>query len=184
MAKDNDIKSFWKLINNKKNNTLYDRYKHNDAPEEILNFITLGGGGKLGCISEQYAKYKFNILQKRKEGDTNYDHIIEINNKLIKVEQKTSTNNGKKSKFLWQHIAINHDWNILLLMAIDYTEVNFYGLTKKQFNKLLKDGKITNQGSKDNSSHQGYWFKFNNVKDDLIIINNNEDLIKFIKSNI
>ena len=57
-----------------------------------------------------------------------------------------------------------------------------YGLNRKIFDKLVSEHKITNQGSKNKNSEQGLWFKYSNVKNDLIIINNDKDLIKLCKN--
>ena len=56
------------------------------------------------------------------KGDTSHDHTININNIIIKVEQKTSTL-SKAGDFMWQHIAVKHKWNILLLVGIHYNEI-------------------------------------------------------------
>jgi len=142
----------------------------------------LGGGSALGSTAEQYSKLKFNILKDRLKGDTCHDHTININNVIIKVEQKTSTLT-KAGDFMWQHIAVKHKWNILLLVGIHYNEIKFYGVNRDIFNKLVHNGKITNQGSKNKDSEQGLWCKYSNIKDDIITIDTNEDIIKLVKNN-
>ena len=169
---------FWKTQKVKK--TQLDTYIENGASEHILKFIKLGGGAALGSVAEQYCKYIFTILDKRVKGDTLHDHTIKIKNKIIKIEQKTSTKN-KSNDFMWQHIVEKYDWNILLLVAIDYNKVLFFGMNKIQFQKLVNEGKITNQGNKNKSSHQGLWCKYSNIKDDIIPITCNDDLINLIK---
>ena len=81
---------------------------------------------------------------------------------------------------MWQHVAEKHPWNILLLMAIDYKEIKFYAMNKETFTKLVKEGKITNQGSKNKDSEQGMWFRYSNVKNDIITIKTNEDIINLL----
>ncbi len=83
---------------------------------------------------------------------------------------------------MWQHVAEKHPWNILLLMAIDYKEIKFYAMNKETFTKLVKEGKITNQGSKNKDSEQGMWFRYSNVKNDIITITSNEDIINLSKN--
>ena len=102
---------------------------------------------------------KFNILKDRLKGDTSHDHTININNIIIKVEQKSSTL-SKAGDFMWQHIAVKHKWDILLLVGIHYNEIKFYGINRDIFNKLVDDGKITNHGSKNKDSEQGMWCKY------------------------
>jgi hypothetical protein len=179
----NNLNNFWILIDttNKKKDTQLETYIKNGSNEYILRFIKLGGGPSLGSISEKFSKFKFNILQDRLKGDTTHDHVIFIDNKSIKIEQKTSTLN-KVNDFMWQHIAEKHSWDILLLMGIHYNEIYFFGLNKTTFKNLVNQGKITNQGNKNKDSHQGMWFKYSNVKNDIKIIKSNEDLLELARN--
>lgn len=163
-------------IKNKKKESQLEKYIKNNAPEKIINFIKLGGGNKLGCVAERYCRFKFDILKERQ--NTDHDHIIKYNNKIIKIEQKTATLSN--NNFLWQHICLKHSWDILLFMKIDYNEIIFYGINRTIFNKLYNDGKITNQGSNNKKSKQGLWCKYTNIKNDIIIINTNQDLIDLL----
>ena len=79
-----------------------------------------------------------------------------------------------------QHIAEKHSWDILLLMGIHYKEIRFYDINKDTFKKLVVEGKITNQGNKNKDSEQGMWCKYSNVKNDVITITTNENIIKLI----
>lgn len=180
----NKINGFWKKYDDKniKKESQLEIYTKNDASEDILRFVKLGGGPALGSISEQYAKHTFSDLKERLKGETSHDHTIEIDGKIIKIEQKTSTLN-KKRDFMWQHVAEKHPWDILLLMGVHYKEIVFYGCNKEIFGELVNQGKITNQGSKNKDSEQGLWFNFSNVKDDLIKINTNEDIKKLLLVN-
>ena len=175
----NKLSIFWKTIDNTKKNkeTQLETYIKNNANEHILRFIKLGGGPSLGSMSEQYAKFIFNELKDRLMGDSSHDHTIVFGDIILKIEQKTSTLN-KSGDFMWQHVAEKHPWDILLLMGIHYNEIIFYGMNKDTFKKLVSDGKITNQGSKNKDSEQGMWFRFSNVKNDIPIIKTNEDIIK------
>jgi hypothetical protein len=179
----NDLIKFWEFIDKKSKakDTQLETYKKNNANQHILRFIKLGGGSSLGSMAEQFSKLKFNILKDRLKGDTSHDHTININNIIIKVEQKTSTL-SKTDDFMWQHIAVKHKWDILLLVGIHYNEIKFYGINRDIFNKLVDDGKITNQGSKNKDSEQGMWCKYSNIKDDIITIDTNEDIIKLVKN--
>jgi hypothetical protein len=162
--------------NNKKKDSKLEIYKKNNANENIMRFVKLGGGPSLGSASEKYAKFTFPELQKRIKSEKCYDHVLYYKEKIIKIEQKTSTLNIKND-FMWQHVAIKHPWNILLLMSIHYNKIFFYGMNRQIFNKLVKEGKITNQGSKNKDSEQGMWFLYSSVKSDLIKINNTNDIL-------
>lgn len=174
-----EIAKFWKLTDKakKRKETQYEFYFRNNASENILRFIKLGGGPSLGCIAEQYCKFKFNELKSRFEGDTGHDHTIVINDKVVKIEQKTSTLN-KQGDWMWQHIAEKHSWDILLFMGIHFNEIKFYGITKSTFNELVAQKKITNQGNKNMKSEQGMWCKYSNIKNDVMLISTNDDIKK------
>jgi len=159
-----------------KKETLLTKYIKNNAHPNILYIVKLGGGSKLGSFCEQFSFHKFNILTKRLKNNTGYDAIIQINNININIEIKTSTLH-KSNDFMWQHIAIKHLWNILLLIGIHYNKILFFGMTRKIFEKLVTDEKITNQGNKNKNSEQGMWFKYSNVINDLKLIETNEDLL-------
>jgi hypothetical protein len=178
-----ELTKFWEIIDKKSKakETQLETYIKNNANQHILRFIKLGGGTSLGSTTEQFSKLKFNILQDRLKGDTSHDHTITINKIIIKIEQKTSTLN-KAGDFMWQHIAVKHKWDILLLVGIHYNEIKFYGVNRDIFNKLVDEGKITNQGSKNKDSEQGMWCKYSNIKNVIITIRTNEDIIKLVKN--
>lgn len=177
MILNDNLIEFWKTIDKetKFKETLLDRYIKNQSCPEILRFIKLGGGPRLGSLAEKYARYVFDF-KNRLKGNTNYDHILYYNNISIKIEQKTSTLNTNND-YLWQHISYKHPWDLLLLMGISYDKIAFYAFSKKTFHFLLNQGKITNQGSKNNDSHQGFWFKYSNVRNNITQIYTQKDII-------
>ena len=167
----------------KKENQL-DRYIKHNAPPEILKLVKLHGGPSLGTECEKIAKHFFDMLKYRL--GPGHDHFIDVNGKIIKVEQKSSTVIKKSSKilfssdFLWQHIEPYNLWDVLLFCAVDYDGIKFYMMTKDDFFTLILQGKITKQGGK--NSYQGYWTKYSKIKDSIVQINNSEDIEKFIKN--
>ena len=68
---------------------------------------------------------------------------------------------------------------MLLLCGIDYHEVKFWAMNRKIFNTLLYEKKITNQGNKECDSSEGVWFNYSDVKDLLVEIQSEEQLIQF-----
>ena len=178
----NIYERFWKSIENKKTTlNQLDRYKAKNAPEYIQKFIEIGGGGKMGVTLEEYARFNFNSLQKRKKGkgETGYDHITSVRSNFY-IEQKSSGHWGDED-YKWQHVELKHKWNMLLLCGIDYTDIKFWGMTKVTFEKLIAEGKITNQGNKAGDSSEGMWFNYSSVKDYISQIKTDEELQAFIK---
>lgn len=179
-----EIENFWKSIS-KKNTapTQLERYEKKNAPECIKKFIAIGGGPKMGITLEQYARFHFKKLHKRGKGknETGYDHMIKLDEKNILVEQKSSGHWGEDD-YKWQHVEEKHKWNMLLLCGIDYTCVKFWGMDRKTFSRLISEKKITNQGNKEGDSSEGMWFKYSDVKDSLIEIQTEEQLLQFASS--
>jgi hypothetical protein len=186
MSSINEIAEFWKSESSNKNSlTQLQRYEKKNAPEEIKKFISIGGGAKMGTTLERYARFRFKNLKKREkgEGNTGHDQILKLDTKNILVEQKSSGHwKAKADEYKWQHIADKHHWNMLLLCGIDYTEVKFWGMDRKTFDRLVLEGKIISQGDKGGNSSQGMWTSYSKIKDSLIEIKSNEQLIQFASS--
>lgn len=177
------IDAFWKSIEGTQKPTQLQRYAAKQSPECIKKFIAIGGGPKMGTTLEQFARFNFSSLNKRKKGknQTGYDQLIKVDSREILVEQKSSGHWGDND-YKWQHVEEKHKWHMLLLCGIDYTEVRFWVMDRKIFNELKNKGKITNQGNKEGDSTEGVWFNYSDVKDSLIEIKTNEDLIQFASS--
>jgi len=178
-----NIDNFWKSISGKEKPTQLQRYEMKNAPGGIKKFIAIGGGPKMGSTLEQYARFTFKPLQKRSKGkdETGYDHQIKLEEKNILIEQKSSGHWGDDD-YKWQHVEINHKWDMLLLCGIDYTSVRFWGMDRKTFSRLISEKKITNQGNKTGESSEGMWFNYSNVKDSLVEIQTEEQLLQFASS--
>lgn len=166
--------------------TQLQRYEQHKSPECIKKFIAIGGGPKMGTTLEQYARFRFKNLNKRDKGkeETGYDHTITVDVPSVKkvlVEQKSSGHWGEDD-YKWQHVEEKHKWDMLLLCGIDYNDVKFWGMDRKSFIRLISDKKITNQGNKAGDSSEGMWFNYSDVKDLLVEIKTQEDLLRFASS--
>ena len=160
-----------------------ERYEKRNSPDEILRFIRIGGGPKMGTTLESYARFEFPCLQKRNKGkNTGYDHKITLPSKEIYIEQKSS-GHWSVNDYKWQHVEKKHKWNILLLCGIDYYEIHFWVMNRSVFDKLIEEKKITNQGNKTGESSEGMWFNYSDVAKSLIKIKTNEELLHYVSSN-
>ena len=172
-----DLAQFWEA-RTKKSRSQLQTYVDAKSPEPILKFIRMGGGTAMGTAAEEYARFHFASLKPRKKGrgETGHDHLIND----LKVEQKSSGYWGK-GDFKWQHIAMGHDWKMLLLAGIQYENFAFWALSKRDLERLLSEGtlKNPNQGSKDGSSSQGIWFCYSEIKNHIPKIESDEHLVKF-----
>ena len=178
----NEYNNFWKSIEGKDGKTQLVQYKKKKSPEYILKFIAIGGGSKMGTTLEQFARFRFKNLRKRDKGpdETGYDQILQVGEKKIYIEQKSSGHWGEDYK--WQHVEEKHKWNMLLLCGIDYNEVKFWVMDRTTFKLLISEGKITNQGNKAADSSQGVWFNYSDVKEYITEINTAEELLEFASS--
>ena len=71
---------------------------------------------------------------------------------------------------------------MLLLCGIGYTNVTFWAMDRQTFDRLSAEGKITNQGNKTKESSEGMWFNYSDVKDSLVEITTEEQLVQFASS--
>jgi len=101
--------------------------------------------------------------------------------KDILIKQKSSGHWGDDD-YKWQHVEDKHKWNMLLLCGIDYTNVKFWGMDRKTFSRLISEKKITNQENKTGESSEGMWFNYSDVKDSLVEIQTEEQLLQFASS--
>ncbi len=172
---------FWVSLEGKKKTlTQLERYQAKQSPEAITKFIAMGGGPKMGNTLEAFARFKFKTLQKRSKGaeQTGYDHIVTVNENPVYVEQKSSGHWGQDD-YKWQHIEEKHKWTMLLLCGIDYNEIHFWGMDRPTFQMLCQQGVITNQGNKAADSSEGRWLNYSDVKENLVPIQTDEDLLRF-----
>lgn len=174
----NIYQQFWDSLSDESTRvSQLERYKQKGSPDYIIKFIKMGGGATMGSILEKFARFQFQCLKKRLSGEeqSGYDHRIEIDDKNIFIEQKSSGHWGING-YKWQHVEPKHEWKLLLLCGIDYDNIHFWAIDRKIFDKLVTENKIKNQGSK--TSSQGYWFNYSDVKDDLVPILSNDDLLQ------
>jgi hypothetical protein len=178
----NDIELFWKSRKESKKPSQLQRYEAKGSPEYIKNFIAIGGGPKMGSMLEDFARFRFKALNKREKGkeETGYDQVIKVDEHKIYVEQKSSGHWGEDD-YKWQHIEKKHKWNILLLCGIDYTDIRFWMMNRATFNKLIDEKKITNQGNKMEDSSEGMWFNYSDVKEHLVEVRTDEEIIEFVR---
>ena len=175
----NDIETFWQTEETA-NPSQLQRYEAQGAPEHIKKFIMLGGGQKMGTTCERFARHRFPCLKKRSKGagQTGYDHQILVGEERVLVEQKSSGHWGL-ADFKWQHVEKDHPWKMLLLCGIGYTGVQFWGMDRATFTRLIAEGKITNQGNKAGDSSEGMWFSYSAVSAALISISTDAELQAF-----
>lgn len=177
------LEEFWTEYESKKQGKRQiDYYNEMNSPEAIKKIIRMGGGNTMGTFMEAYARKCFKSLTKRKsgKGQTGHDQVLKLAEKEILVEQKSSGHWGKDD-YKWQHVEEKHHWKMLLLCGIDFMDIKFWVMDRVVFERLVGEGKITNQGNKINDSSEGVWFNYSDVKDSLVEITSDEELVEFAK---
>lgn len=168
----NTLSQFWQS-RNPADKTRYELYEDKGAEPEILSFIELTGAS-LGAKGEEVVNYMFPDLQSR--ADSGHDRNLG----LVKFEIKTSALWNMKD-FKWQHIAMDHKWDVLLFVGIDIHAVRFWVLSCEDAKTLVESGRITQQGSK-GKSDQGKWTWYKTIQNDLVEIFTMADMYEFLTS--
>jgi hypothetical protein len=168
----NTLSRFWQS-RNPADKTRSELYTDKGAEPEILSFVKLTGAS-LGAKGEEVVNYMFPDLQPR--ADPGHDRCLG----LVKFEIKTSTLWDMKD-FKWQHIAMDHIWNVLLFVGIDIHATRFWVLSKEDAKTLVEDGRITNQGHEGKST-QGKWAYYKKIQNDLVEIFTMADMYEFLTS--
>jgi hypothetical protein len=180
MAALNDIQLFWQKTALTLKPSQLERYVAAGAPDYIQKFIAMGGGQKMGTTCEKFARHRFSTALKPRAagaGQTGYDHrLILPGGRQVLVEQKSSGHWGE-SDYKWQHVEPDHKWQLLLLCGIDYTDIYFWAMNRATYNTLRAKGQITNQGNAAGDSSEGTWFSWSVVKDSLVPIRTEADLL-------
>jgi len=57
-------------------------------------------------------------------------------------------------------------------------------MNRETFNQMILNKRITNQGDKSGNSSEGMWFNYSDVKDFLVEIQTDDDLLQFALFNI
>ena len=139
--------------------TLQSFYQQNGAPQEIVDLVGLSNKRIGGEVEKLVAAMTGCTKIPDVKGTTGWDLEHTIN----RVEVKTSRywRSGNKHFFKWQHILADHEWSHLILVAIDFTEVKLFFMSKPEFMKLMSEGHITQQGG---AGGQGCWMELDNIK--------------------
>ena len=133
-------------------------YINNGAPPMIGDLVDLSNK-RFGVVMENLVA---NLVGAKKIPDkkntTGWD--IELRDK--KIELKASRYWRTMKTWKWQHVMPDHEWEILLLAAVDFTCIRLFCITKDKFNTLVAADVIKQQG---NAGGQGFWFSYNQIKD-------------------
>ena len=139
------LMGYWDNKEEKKNDV--GRYEDAGSPEWILKFIKRGSAK--GNEMEKFLIHSFDCIDDYDgESDlTAFDYILQVKTSSIWA-------NGKSR---WQHVEPDHDWEVLLLVIIDYHSIELHLMCRDSFEEMREDlGDKIKQGNE--NSYQGYWF--------------------------
>lgn len=149
----------------------------------------------LYCVSQNNKEFGEKYMEKlmreylklEKKSDSSYDHIK--NDK--KIEQKSARFQANGSSWQWQHIEINHEWDILMIVGVNFKSIDIYVTSRKIVSELIDKNIIKGQGKKDINGiaqpQQGYHFKKSDFSNEdfnkyFTKINNEDDIVQYINS--
>jgi len=158
-------------INNSKSQI--DFYIENNSHPDILKIVRLNNksfGEKMQRIITEF----FNL-----NNPTNSGHDCKLPNSNVKVEIKSSRFWVNTKDWRWQHIMVEHDYEYIILIGINFEGIDTYIISKQKFLELYQMGIVTQQG---NAEGQGLWCEFSKIKPYLTNISSPEELNKFINT--
>ena len=166
--------------------TQLQRYERLGASKSVLDIVRRGGGPAMGAQCERLFRDEWKSLIPRESKKTSgvvttgYDHRVQtVGWKYL--EQKTSGLwSDEENDFHWQHIELDHPWHGLLLVGIGLHGMRAWGMTRKDFESCVADGRATNQGNKAKNSSEGIWMTYRNVHACLTPLSNEADLLAFV----
>jgi hypothetical protein len=146
----------------------YDYYKRNHSSPIILNLVALNGH-LFGHTMERIMRSLYNMDPRT---STQHDGIFSGH----KIEIKCARYWNGTTNCRWQHLQLNHDYDIAMLVLVDFHKVNVWAIHKSLLmGTLLKNGIVTKQGN------QGYWTSKSDIISYLSTIETMQDLTSFIK---
>ena len=140
--------------------TLQSFYQQNGAPQEIVDLVGLSNKRIGGEVEKLVAAMTGCTKIPDVKGTTGWD--LEHGKNRVEVKTSRYWRTGNKHFFKWQHILADHEWSHLILVAIDFTEVKLFFMSKPEFMKLMSEGHITQQGG---AGGQGCWMELDNIKE-------------------
>lgn len=122
-------------------------YKEHHASSNILKLVKLNNR-QFGCIVEKIIRQ---LLKLKTISDTTCDALLEEKRIEIKASRYWVSD---RPTFRWQHIEPEHNFDIIIFVAVNFSSLDIYALSKKTLLLLIQNGIVKQQGG---GSGQGYW---------------------------
>jgi len=169
-----DINSFdnwrqnYKEIITNYNESQYEYYKKNGAPQEILDIVSMESK-RFGSISEQVIAKNYNLEPRL---SSQHDGI----KKNKKIEIKCARYWAGKNECKWQHLEPEHDYDCVLFGLLDFNgDWKIWAIKKDILMGELREKKIVTYQGK-----QGWWCNKSKVIEYCSIIKSISDLDNFL----
>ena len=151
----------------KKKDSQIDFYIKNNSSLDILKLIS-NESKSFGSLMENIVSDNF-ALEKR----LNSQHDALFGNK--KIEIKSARYWANKLDCKWQHIELEHDWDAIIFVLVDFKDVRCWAFQKDNLLEMIEKKIITKQGK------QGYLCNKSAIEKYLYPINDEKDLQNFFK---
>lgn len=160
--------NYFKSISEKSNQL--DFYLKNNSSENILKIVELNNKS----FGERMQRIISEVLGMTKA--TNTGHDANKNGKLVEIKSSRFWVDTKDWRF--QHIMVDHKYDYLLCVGINFDNIEMYIIDKEDFLDLENDGIVRVQGG---GEGQGMWFQFRDLEKYLHKIESVEDFDNWIK---
>lgn len=141
------------------------QYIAHGATSSVMMFVKLTSK-TFGTMVEQCTIQRFGLSPR-----INEQHDALYMNR--KIEIKSARYWGTSDDNRWQHLFPTYDYDILLLVLLDYTGFRYWAIRKGH---AFETHFIVPQGD------QGYWFKRSDMHSHLTPLYSQEDLARFVTS--
>jgi len=141
------------------------QYREHGASEEVMKLVKLTSK-TFGTVVEEMTRERWSL-----EDRTNVQHDALYKGK--KIEIKSARYWAGTDDCRWQHLFPTYDYDILLLVLLDYTEFRYWVIKKET---AFATQLITAQGD------QGHWFQRSDMQPHLVPIHSLDDLNRFVAS--
>ena len=147
-----------------------DNYVKNHAPPEILKLVGMNSR-VFGCVAERIVCEIFRLGPR-----TSTQNDGTFQGKKIEVKCARFWSDGDGSDCRWQHLEPEHDYDMALLVLLDYNGFQVGAIQKSYLmSELRVRNVVTHQGK------QGWWTKRSDVLSYLTPIHSIADLEAFVQ---
>lgn len=166
------IENVAKTVNFQKTNrskSQLDYYLENNSAPETIVLVKLNNK----TFGEKMQRILIELLNLEPPTSTGHDARLGD----LKFEIKTSRYWVSLASWKWQHIMLDHEYDYLLLVGVDFNQLKIYIISKPKYCKALNDGLANVQG---NANGQGTWANYKKIRSKLHRVQSKQDFLDYL----